>query len=225
MTEKPISLIFHGIGKPGRELEPGEAPYWIGTERFEAILDRIATTPERFILTFDDGNASDHQIALPRLAARGLNARFFLLSGRLNMPGSLDVQQIRSLASAGMMIGSHGVGHRDWTTLDTAAMKSELDASRTALEAACEHPVTEAGIPFGSYNARVLRAIRAVGYRCAWSSDRGRTDPAAFLRPRTSIRGDMTAAELDAVLAGRLSPARQIRRYLGMTRRRFLPLT
>ena len=51
--------------------ELGEAPYWISELMFETILDRVAAAPARYRLSFDDGNASDHDIALPRLLARG----------------------------------------------------------------------------------------------------------------------------------------------------------
>lgn len=218
----PVALIFHGIGRPGREMEPGEAPYWVSTDLFEAVLDRIAALPDpgRVRITFDDGNASDHDIALPRLRARGLRAGFFVLTGRLGQPGSLDEARVRALLAAGMTVGSHGIGHRDWTGLAAADLAAELSLSRAGLEEICGAPVTEAGIPFGRYDARVLRAIRAAGYRTAWSSDGGPMDPAAFLRPRASIRGDMKPAEIETILAGNLAPLARLRRAAGMVRKR-----
>jgi peptidoglycan/xylan/chitin deacetylase (PgdA/CDA1 family) len=189
---RAVGLIFHGIGTPGRPLEPGEAPYWIPAARFEAILDRIAALadPGRIRLSFDDGNASDHDIALPALRARGLAAEVFVLSGRIGQPGSLSAAQIRALLAAGMTIGSHGVAHVDWRGLDAAGLAAELAGSRAALEAVCGRPVTRAAIPFGRYDARVLRALRRAGYACAFSSDGGPMDPGAFLRPRSSVRAD-----------------------------------
>ena len=76
-----LNVSFHGIGAPGRELEPGEDPYWVDTERFLRILDEIATWPS-VRLSFDDGNASDLRVAAPALADRGLTAQFFPLAGR-----------------------------------------------------------------------------------------------------------------------------------------------
>ncbi len=82
MARTPVGMIFHGVGAPGRELESGEAPYWISRELFLRVLDRVAADPQpgRIRLSFDDGNASDHDIALPALLARGLRADFFVLS-------------------------------------------------------------------------------------------------------------------------------------------------
>ena len=79
---RAIGLNFHGIGDPARPLEPGEARYWISTARFTDILDRVMAQPNpgAYFLTFDDGNLSDHEIALPALRARGLDAAVFVLT-------------------------------------------------------------------------------------------------------------------------------------------------
>lgn len=222
MGGRQIGIIFHGIGAPERALEPGEAPYWIGVERFEALLDAIAVDPGRYRITFDDGNISDHAIALPRLLVRGLRAEFFVLTGRIGQPGSLGEAEIAALHAAGMGIGSHGVAHRDWRRLDAAGLRHELEESKAVLERLVGVPVTAAGIPFGGWNARVLRALRRAGYRSAWSSDGGRMRPDAFLRPRRSVRGDMGERSLQEVLAGRMGPVRRLRRGLGMALRRVI---
>jgi len=220
MSTRQISIIFHGVGTPGRSLEQGEAPYWIGVERFEALLDAMATDPGRYRITFDDGNLSDHAIALPRLVARGLRAEFFVLTGRIGQPGALGPREIAGLLAAGMGIGSHGVAHRDWRRLDAAALGVELEESKAVLERLCGQPVTAAGIPFGGWNARVLRAIRQAGYESAWSSDGGRMHPNTFLRPRRSVRGDMDENTLRDLLSGRIGPVRALRRGLSIALRR-----
>ena len=224
MKETAIGLIFHGIGIPGRDLEPGEAPYWISTDSFERILDQAQAIlhPDWLRLSFDDGNASDYDIALPRLLARGLSADFFVLTGRIGQKGSLSVDQIHALAAAGMTVGSHGIAHLDWRRLDRAALEVELAGSRAALEALLECPVTTAGIPFGAYDARVLRALHRAGYGVAYSSDRGRMRTDAFLRPRTSVRAGMNSLELAAVLADRIPIGQRARRAIGMICRRWL---
>ena len=222
MSQRQIGLIFHGIGTPARRMEAGEAPYWVSVAQFETVLDLIARQPlpERFRISFDDGNISDHDIALPRLTAHRLRADFFVLSGRIGQPGSLDRDHVRALQRAGMTIGSHGVAHRDWRRLDDAGLAEELRASRICLEAIIGVPVTTAGIPFGSYDRRVLQALRGAGYQAAYSSDRGEMDPTAFLRPRTSITAAMGPGEIAAILAGQMSPIARLRRVIGMARKR-----
>lgn len=222
MAQKQIGLIFHGIGTPSRELESGEASYWVSIAQFEHVLDQICADPQpnRFRISFDDGNLSDHDIALPRLLDRGLRADFFVLSGRINTPGSLGKEHIQALHTAGMIIGSHGVAHLDWHRLDKTALEVELSESRAVLEAICGRPVTTAGIPFGSYDARVLKALRQAGYSTAYSSDRGAMSPDTFLRPRTSVKGAMNEAQIAAILAGQLPVLQRLRRRIGMLHKR-----
>ncbi|NOD49766.1 MULTISPECIES: polysaccharide deacetylase family protein [unclassified Ruegeria] len=222
-----IGLNFHGIGSPARDLEEGEAPYWLSEAQFTGILDRVAAAhdPQAFVLTFDDGNLSDYDIALPALVERGLSARFFVLTGRLDQPGSLGRDHISALLDAGMRVGSHGIAHVGWSGLDRDALNRELGHSRNVLQDICDLPITEAGIPFGLYNARVLRALRRNGYTVAFSSDTGHMNDKSFLRARTSLRGDMSSAQFDDILASRMPPAKQLRRMLGMTKKRLLPLT
>ena len=73
VADRLLNICFHGIGTPGRALEPGEDRYWITSDEFHRILDEIATWPSTRI-SFDDGNASDLEIGLPALVERGLTA-------------------------------------------------------------------------------------------------------------------------------------------------------
>lgn len=221
-----IGLNFHGIGTPARDLEEGEAPYWLSEERFFDVLDRVAENPDpsTYCLTFDDGNLSDYKIALPALKQRRLTATFFVLTGRLDKTGSLARDHVKALLSAGMSVGSHGIAHVAWNMLGTAALEQELTGSREILQELCDVAVTKAGIPFGRYDARVLRALRRTGYTTAYSSDAGFMNDTAFLRPRTSLRGDLTSADIDAILAGRMPVTRRMRRTVSMIRKQLLPL-
>ena len=224
MAEQWSGLIFHGIGMPERELDPGEGAYWISASFFEDILDAVLSLPAayRVRLSFDDGNRSDHEIALPALVKRNLRADFFVLTGRLGQPGSLDITQVRALQSAGMGIGSHGIDHQNWTRLDPAGLQHELIASRKMLEELCETLIQTAGVPFGAYNPRVLRGLATAGYTCVYTSDGGIMQPDAFVRPRSSVRRDMALEDVINILKGRMRIKSRIRRSLGMIRKRFI---
>jgi peptidoglycan/xylan/chitin deacetylase (PgdA/CDA1 family) len=219
-----IVLNFHGVGRPERPLDSGEAPYWLDRDQFAAILDRVLEHPQRdrIRITFDDGNRSDRTLALPMLHERGLVADFFVLTGRIGLPGSLDIGDIRALLTAGMGLGSHGVAHVDWSRLTSEALATELRASKMSLEAICGQPVKAAAIPFGRYSGKVLRALHAAGYKIAYSSDGGSMRERDFPRPRTSVRRDWAPAMLEAVLSGRQHVGRRLHRALRITYRRWL---
>jgi peptidoglycan/xylan/chitin deacetylase (PgdA/CDA1 family) len=186
VPERSINLTFHGIGDPDRRLDPGEHDVWVDRDQFLALLDRAAGRPD-VAITFDDGNASDVEHALPALRERGLTATFFVVAGRLGAPRFLDADGVRELAAAGMEIGCHGMRHRPWRGLDGVALHEELVQAKVVLEGVIGRPVTRAACPFGSYDRRVLGTLRRAGYRRVYTSDRGTTRPDRWLQPRNSV--------------------------------------
>jgi len=166
-----LNVCFHGVGTPARELEPGEAPYWVSEDSFHAILDELASWPSVRI-SFDDGNASDVQIGLPALVERGLRADFFVLAGRLGTAGSLDRDAVRELRENGMTIGSHGMAHRSWRAMAPSTRDAELVAARARLAEAAGAPVDAAACPLGRYDRRLLADLRRLGYHRVFTSDR-----------------------------------------------------
>jgi peptidoglycan/xylan/chitin deacetylase (PgdA/CDA1 family) len=198
-TSRCINITLHGIGPLDRELEPDEDQTWVGVEQFEQLLDVIARRRD-VRLTFDDGNASDVDIALPRLMERGIRADFFVLAGRLGEPGKLQKDALRELVDAGMTIGSHGWAHRDWRRVDAEEAAEEFVDAHRVLRELTGQPVTEVAIPFGSYDRHVLRRLRQARVTRAYTSDGGPARRESWLQPRNSVRHDLDQAWLARVL-------------------------
>jgi peptidoglycan/xylan/chitin deacetylase (PgdA/CDA1 family) len=198
MPESVVNVCFHGIGAPRRELEPGEAPYWITVDTYHRVLDDLATWPAPVRISFDDGNVSDVEIGLPGLLSRGLTADFFVLAGRFGTPGSLDEPAVKELVASGMTVGTHGMNHIPWRGLDPATNRAELVDARARIAAVTGTPVDAAACPLGRYDRRLLRDLRGFGYRRVYTSDRRFADPNAWLQPRFSIRADDTAESFRA---------------------------
>lgn len=197
MPESVINVCFHGIGTPGREMEPGESRYWISVDTFHRVLDDLPTWPAVRI-SFDDGNASDIEIGLPGLQARGLSADFFVLAGRLGTPGSLDEPALKELVAAGMTVGTHGMNHIPWRGLDPATNRAELVDARARIASVTGTPVDAAACPLGRYDRRLLGDLRRFGYRRVYTSDRRAANPNAWIQPRFSIRAEDTAESFRA---------------------------
>jgi peptidoglycan/xylan/chitin deacetylase (PgdA/CDA1 family) len=191
-----INICFHGVGTPGREMEPGEAPYWVSTDEFHRILDDLTTWPSVRI-SFDDGNASDAELALPALVERGLSADFFVLAGRLDQAGSLSSDQVRELHKHGMRVGTHGMHHRSWRGMDATTERDELVTARERI-AELAGTVDEAACPLGRYDRTLLSALRRLGYRRVFTSDRRPARRGAWLQPRFSVRSDDTVQTVRA---------------------------
>ncbi|MGH2910957.1 MAG: polysaccharide deacetylase family protein [Solirubrobacteraceae bacterium] len=186
MLGRELILTFHGLGDgiPPQATD-GERKVWVPVEWFEAILNAMPVGD--VTLAFDDGNSSDFEHGFQALRRVGRGARFFVLADRIGSPGYLTASQISTMHSEGMTIGSHGVGHLDWRTLSDDALEVELAGSRKMLEETLGAPVLEAACPFGSYDRRVLRGLKAAGYRRVYNSDGGSTRAGAWLAARNTV--------------------------------------
>jgi peptidoglycan/xylan/chitin deacetylase (PgdA/CDA1 family) len=207
-----INICFHGIGEPARELPPDERHYWVGYRQFLQILDELAGWPAVRI-SFDDGNRSDLELAVPALRERGLWADFFVLAGRLGAAGSLAEPDVQELHRCGMGIGTHGMAHRPWRGMDPATRRAELVVARQRLSEVVGAPVDTAACPLGRYDRRLLAELRRLGYSRVYTSDRRHARPGAWLQPRFSVRSGDTPGSLRAAVLRRPPPAR--RAYLG----------
>lgn len=185
-----IILNFHGVGPVLRSIDPGERNCWLEQEDFEAALD-LAKGQAHVQLTFDDGNASDVELALPALLRRDLRATFFVCSSRLDQPAFLSRAHIRELRARGMDVGSHGAAHVSWRHLTGDRLVEEIEGSRRVLEEACGAPVDAAACPFGAYDRTVLSALRRAGYRRVYTSDGGNASEHQWIRARTTVTRSM----------------------------------
>jgi peptidoglycan/xylan/chitin deacetylase (PgdA/CDA1 family) len=216
MTEKVVNLTFHGIGTPPHRLEPSEAKVWISRDRFAETLDAAAGRSDVRI-SFDDGNRSDVEIALPALVEKGMTATFFVLAGRLDAPGYVDPDDVRTLIRCGMTVGSHGMHHRDWRRLSDAELDEELGTARTRLADIAAAPVTAASVPFGSYDRRVLARLRRDGhFTRVYTSDGGVARAGAWLQPRTSLTDEDASSvpRLDASRGRMRAAVPQVKRLV-----------
>jgi peptidoglycan/xylan/chitin deacetylase (PgdA/CDA1 family) len=214
-----VNLTVHGIGTPSRELDPDEDGVWVTIEQFEEVLDAVMDRTDVRI-TFDDGNASDLEIALPHLLKRGLTGQFFVPAGLLGRPGRLDPDGVRELVRAGMSIGSHGWAHCDWRRLASGQEHEEFAEAHRVLDELAGTPVSEVSIPFGSYDRHVLRRLRAVGVTRVYTSDGGRARGDSWLQARTSLRSDVDSAWISQILDGTPSLRRRARQVAAQTVKR-----
>lgn len=194
-------------------------PSCLTAEMFDGILDQIKGRDDVRI-TFDDGNASDCEIALPALCSRGLQADFFICAGRIGTPDHLDEQQIRALLREGMRVGSHGMDHRPWRRLPEADLRRELVDARQKLEAVCGRAIESVACPFGSYGRKVLRRLREEGYRTVFTSDRGPAVREAWFQPRTTVTARESLADVERLLRAQPNEPREIARRLKIAAKR-----
>lgn len=161
-----FTINFHGLGEPHSNVMQDESRFWCDEREFERFLDAIIdfqSKPQReteIRITFDDGNKSDLRIGVPALVERGLDATFFVCSDRLRNPIYLSPTDLAEMESRGMMIGCHGATHVPLRGLDNQRLKAETTNARAKLSDMLGHGVSSFAIPFGSYDRRVMNALK-----------------------------------------------------------------
>ena len=195
LADSLLILSLHGIGTPPAGIPEDERPYWMPEGQFNAFISSASAEARALgvslMMTFDDGNRSDRDIGAPALASHGIPGAFFPCTGRFGQPGYLDAEDVRALRDQGFQIGSHGIDHVPWTSLDAAALRRNVSESKRALEALLGVTVVLAAPPFGAYNRRVLAAVRDAGYSAVYSCDAGLSEPGDWLCRRWYYHVDM----------------------------------
>jgi peptidoglycan/xylan/chitin deacetylase (PgdA/CDA1 family) len=131
----------------------------------DALRDASAIGMRAVVISFDDGDVSNTEVALPLLQARGMVAEFFITSGMIGQPGRLDADGVRDLAAAGMGVGAHGRSHALLEDLDAAGLDAELRDSKQALQDILGREVDALALPGGRGGTRERDAALALGYR------------------------------------------------------------
>lgn len=218
--EEPIvNISFHGVGPARRDLTPSERYLWISEAACASLLDLVEQMPHAR-LSIDDGNSSDVEVVLPLLRRKDLCATFFIPTGKIGSPGYLAASDISALAQAGMSIGSHGVNHVNWRQVGDAALHEELWGSRDALEQIIGQSVDRAAIPYGQYDARVIKALRRAGYQRVYTADRGPSQAEAWLQVRETVSHVDTPDTMERMLCSRRSCSERLVRFLKRTYKR-----
>jgi peptidoglycan/xylan/chitin deacetylase (PgdA/CDA1 family) len=202
-----LLLNFHGVGRPHTGVTEAEYPFWLARNRFIDWIEISNSVAREFALaivpTFDDGNISDLEIVAPSLAKYDMRGLFFPCVGRTGQKHYLDKSGLRTLAQAGHEIGTHGVNHVRWTSLDPSALHREIHYSRQCLESILDAKVDSVAIPFGAYNRRVLSALRNAAFSRIYTTDQGIVTGSPTIINRYSVRRDDDPEHLRKII-GRL---------------------
>lgn len=151
-------------------------------------------------VTFDDGFLSVKETAMPYLSAKGIPFAVFLNrmaveenrlfndseDARLERAGGrkvfLDGDDVRSLSSSGVIIGSHTATHRRLADCDDEALREEVDGNKLYLERLTGRPVRHLALPYGKrehYDERVLAHCRRAGHEFVFSTNPTFFDPSS----------------------------------------------
>jgi peptidoglycan/xylan/chitin deacetylase (PgdA/CDA1 family) len=148
----------------------------------EFLTDRPQVNEKMIILTFDDGNLSDFEIALPLLLKFGFKAVFFICIDFIGRPGYMDWRQIEALAASGMSIQCHGLLHRDYSLLPEKEAEHELLAARRLLERNLNREIRYLALPGGFASFSAYSAGFSAGFQAICNSEQGTAQRKKILR-------------------------------------------
>lgn len=195
MTARVVALTFHEvISEGGHAPAHADSIYCITSGELESLLSQLkqrgyrtvssrafrawqqgtGQLPERAVVfTFDDGYASNLDIAASLLLRHRFTGTFFITLDHVGKPGYLTWDALRRMVFLGMEIGAHGVTHRPLTSLPANELQEELVLAKRTLEQHLGIPVQSLAVPGGFWNGTVANAARAAGYDAVWVSTIG----------------------------------------------------
>jgi peptidoglycan/xylan/chitin deacetylase (PgdA/CDA1 family) len=160
-------------------LRRGYRPKTLSQALSEPIEERT------FVVTFDDGYRSILEHGLPVLSDLGVPATVYMPTdltdegglfkylGPAEMPSNeedvrcMSWDEVRRLADAGWEIGSHTCSHPHLPAIDDEQLARELRRSREICEEQLQQACESIAYPYGSHDARVMKATAEAGYRFA----------------------------------------------------------
>ncbi len=201
-TDRPVTLAFHKLTS---SLTYGSTNY--SPRRFRMLMKRLAEAGFGFedqaerplLVTFDDGYAHLAETLPPCIEQYGVRPIVFVptawigrsndwdYSRRIAPEPHLSAPQMQQLCTLGVQFGSHGHSHRDLVTMADGELRDELVRSKATIEDIVGGEVAAISYPFGRYDARVMVAAEAAGYRQGYSMSPPRDDDAALAVGRVAI--------------------------------------
>ncbi len=128
--------------------------------------------PEKpVVITFDDNNLSQYDVALPIMEKHGQKAVFYLIAKYLDSANMVNRERALELQNKGHEIASHTMTHRALPGLNDADLTWELEESKRVLEELTGRPVNHIAYPGTAHNQRVRDAAKAAGYVTATIMD------------------------------------------------------
>lgn len=149
--------------------------------RFADCLGGFTRCAKPVLITFDDGYESGWTVAGPILKRQGFTAGYFIHPRYVGKKKRLNWDQVAAMERQGFEIGSHSHEHSNMGFMQPGEseeayarrLEDEAAGSKRDLEARLGHPVTAFAYPYGAWNHRVERAVKAAGYTMAFTATKG----------------------------------------------------
>jgi peptidoglycan/xylan/chitin deacetylase (PgdA/CDA1 family) len=131
----------------------------------DILSGKIVGPKKPVVITFDDNNVTQYDIALPILEKHRQIAVFYLVTSTLKMKNAvINADRALDLHRRGMDVQSHTVTHATLNAVSMKRLDSELIDSRKALEALLGKKVQHIAYPSTAHNSTVRAHAVSAGY-------------------------------------------------------------
>jgi peptidoglycan/xylan/chitin deacetylase (PgdA/CDA1 family) len=156
------------------------------------------------VISFDNGYQSQFTKALPVLRTLGwVGDENIQLTGLPPSQGGLGDDEVRGLIAAGWELDTQGISHADLIALDANELHEQVAGARATIRRRYHVPVNWFCYPSGHYDATVVAAVTAAGYKGSTTVVPGWAAPRAdpYRLPRLRVLGGTSAQSLLAEIA------------------------
>jgi len=143
------------------------------SEYFSLIAGQKDIPKKSILITVDDGYRDFFENAAPILLRYNMTATIFIITDLIGSSAFMDWDQVKLLSDQGFEFDSHSLTHPNLRNAIDDKLKSEVVDSKKKIEEKTGKNVNFFCYPTGAYDARVEKAIRAAGYRGAFTTMNG----------------------------------------------------
>jgi peptidoglycan/xylan/chitin deacetylase (PgdA/CDA1 family) len=150
-----------------------------------SYLTRGAPLPDKpFMLTFDDTDIDQYNVAFPEMKKYGFKGVFFIMTVSLGRPKYMNKEQVHELSLAGNIIGSHTWDHHNVKKYKDKDWVIQIDKPTKLLESITGKAIRYFAYPFGLWNPEAIRELKRRGFTAAFQLNEKRDE----LEPLYTIR-------------------------------------
>ena len=178
-----------------------------------AYLNEGRSLPSKpIMLTFDDTDDDQYQVAVPEMKKYGFKGVFFIMTVSLGRPNYMTADQVKELSDAGHVIGSHTWDHHNVKKYEGKDWQVQIEKPLAQLEKITGKPIRYFAYPFGLWNEAAIPQLKQRGFIAAFQlyAKRDDVDPLYTIR-RIIVPGEWGAATLNKrILSSFSSQSRQL---------------
>ncbi len=141
--------------------------------------------PKPFMLTFDDTDDDQYNIAWPEMKKYGFKGIYFIMTVSLNRPKYMTREQVKQLSDEGNMIESHTWDHHMFTQYKTPQdWETQVGKPKKQIEDITAKAADYFAYPYGLWNEAGIPELKKRGIKAAFilSTKRDPDEPLYTIR-------------------------------------------